>query len=452
MKNSTPYKPELNNSIIYPVPDKNQYLHDYNTRIKNLSIHKGNICVALVVDTEFTGHRRRGITVQIKGIHIDRGIIYDHFDLQQYALDKNKQLRHLPVTHDFACLNYLESFGHIVELLILDSVHTTDLNRVILPYCQFDIYSHFALAELLIIFTGIAREKVIETILHGQSRVIEMTRRLRTYTLSKKGLQVSDAIELPLHMILDDQRYRIKLRIIDTCALHGVASYKNLAIATGVELKYKESLTKNDLENMIFTYFDKPIEFDQYALGDLEVYNILARNAELFRKVYKSLDKEDYFQAPKLTIGSTVRDLFKGVLYKELAIRPDELEKQKQLSKFLSYGSSSTLKKETNTTRCLLAKVFGGRCRNNRPTDIKNDHLIVDNDIAGAYGNGLRNQIYPIGKPIIEDFKRSKFNKYNTLREWLKKRKYGKKDCELVDGLWTAVVSTKQIDTDNHPW
>ena len=302
------------------------------------------------------------------------------------------------------------------------------------------------------IFTGEARERVKDLVLSNHSRVIDMTRRLRTYTVSKKGYEVSDSIELPLHIKIDGKQYRVKLRIIDSCALHGVASYKNLASATGVTLKYKETLTSEDLENMIDTYFKKPEDFDNYALGDLAVYQILANNSELFQKVYKSLEIENYYQNPKLTIGSTVRDLFKGVLYKECGIRPDEKDKQDRLIEFLSYGSSSTLKHETTTTKCLLAKVFGGRCRNNRPTDIANDRLVADNDIAGAYGNGLRNQIYPIGRPVIEKFERSKYNQYNTLRQWLKKRKYGKADCELVDGLWTAIVSTEEINPDKYQY
>ena len=439
-------------SILAQIPQNNEYLYNPNTLIKDLSVYKGNIAVPLVIDTEFFSNRRMGITVQTKGIHQKNGIIYDHKDLQKYAEENGltSKLRHIPITHDFAPLNYLESFGYMVKLLTFDKVHKTDLQGTKLPYAQFDLYSHFALAELLMIFTGEAREKVQNLIIHGTYRVIEMTRRLRTYTKSKKGFQVTDSVELPLHIVLNGKRYRIKLRIIDTCALHGVASYKNLASATGVKLQYKETLSKHDLENMLDTYFNKPVEFDNYALGDLEVYEILARNSELFKKVYKSLDIEQYFKVPKLTIGSTVRDLFKGVLYKELGI--DNKDKEEKLSQFLSYGSSSSLKKETNTTKCLLAKVFGGRCRNNRPTDIANDFLVADNDIAGAYGNGLRNQIYPIGRPIIEDFKGSKFNKYNTLREWLKKRKYGKKNCELVDGLWTAIVSTKEIAPDNNQW
>jgi hypothetical protein len=439
-------------SIIYPVPESHQYLHDSSSSIKDLSTHKDSICIPIVVDTEYTGHQRLGVTVQVKGVNHAPPKIFDHLDLQNFASVNGRELRHKPINHDFAPLTYLETLGHDVKLIIKEKVRKTDLYHRELPYCQFDIYAHFALAELLVIFTGEARQKVIEQLLYGKQRVIDMTRRLRTYTKSKKGFEVSDAIELPIHVTIDGRLYRLKLRVIDSCALHGIASYKALASATGVELKYKETLSQKDLENMLDTYFDKPIDFDNYALGDLEVYNILERNSELFKRVYKSLDIEDYFIEPKLTTGSTVRDFFKGVLYKSVGIAPEDKAKQEKLSEFLSYGSSSTLKLETNTSKCLLAKVFGGRCRNNRPTDIQNDVIVADNDIAGAYGNGLRNQTYPIGKPVIEDHQVSKFNEYTTLRKWLKQRKYGKENCELVDGLWTAIVSTKEIDPDNHQW
>jgi hypothetical protein len=439
-------------SIIYQVPEKNQYTHNNTTKISGLENHNGNICIPLVVDTEYTGHRRQGITVQIKGIHDNRGIIYDHPDLQEHANVNNLVLRHRPIRHDFAPLDHLETLGHDVELKTFKCVHRQNLYGEKLPFCQFDLYAHFALAELLMIFTGEARDRVIDLLINGRSRIIEMNRRLRTYTVSKKGFQVSDAVELPLQMILDGKTYRLKIRVIDSCALHGIASYKSLASATGIELKYKETLSQYDLENMLETYFNKSEEFDNYALGDLEVFEILVRNSGLFRKVYKSLEIEEYFKVPKLTIGSTIRDLFKAILYKKLGIGVEDKETQEKLLEFLSYGSSSTLKQETNTTKCLLTKVFGGRCRNNRPTDIFNDLLVVDNDIAGAYGNGLRNQIYPIGKPIIEDFKHSKYNRYDTLGQWLEKRKYGKHNSELVDGLWTAIVSTKEIDVDKNQW
>lgn len=439
-------------SIIYPLPENKQYLHQKSDRIEEFKAHDGNICVPLVADTEFTRDRRMGVTIQIKGIHEDKGSIYAHKDLQEYCCNNNRTLRHRPIKHDFAPLDHLEQHAHQVKLKVFDRVHKSDLNGNKLPFCQLDIYAHFALAELSMIFTGEAKQRVIEIIKHGRSRSIEMTRRLRTTTKGKKGFEVSDAIELPFHIELDNRTYRVKIRIIDTCALHGIASYKAIASATGVELPYKETLTQHDLENMLDTYFNKPVDFDNYALGDLEVYRILANNSELFEKVYRSLGVEKYFRHPKLTIGSTVRDLFKAALYNQLGIGVGDREKQEKLSEFLSEASPSKLKLETSTTRCLLAKVFGGRCRNNRPTDIKNDSLVADNDIAGAYGNGLRNQIYPVGKPVIEDYKNSKYNCYQTLGQWLKRRKYGKNSCELVDGLWTAVVSTKEIDTENNQW
>ena len=438
--------------IIYQLPEKKQYLYATTTIINNVEKYSESIAIPLVVDTEFTGDRRMGITVQIKGIHQEEGVIFDHKDLQQYASINGLQLRHKAIKHDFAVLDYLSYCDRQVRLIVKEGIRKTDINGQKLPFCQFDIYAHFALAELLMIFTGELRTKVIETIKYSKSRSIEMTRRLRTSTRSKKGFEVSDAIELPCHIEVDGKRYRVKIRVIDSCALHGIASYKAIASATGVELPYKETLSQYDLENMLDTYFDKPVNFDNYALGDLEVYRILANNAELFRKVYRSLGVESYYQAPRLTIGSTVKDLFKASLYNRLGIDVGDRDKQDKLSEFLSFASPSKLKLETTSTRCLLTKVFGGRCRNNRPTNIKNDSLVADNDIAGAYGNGLRNQIYPIGKPVIEDFKRSRHNSYQTLRKWLKQRKYGKVDYELVDGLWTAVVSTKAIDPDNDLW
>ena len=401
--------------IIYQIPEKKQYLYATTTIIDDIENYSESIVIPLVVDTEFTGNRRMGITVQVKGIHQQQGVIFDHKDLQQYASENGLQLRHEPIRHDFAVLDYLSYSDLQVRLIVKEGIKKTDINGQKLPFCQFDIYAHFALAELLMIFTGELRTKVIETIKYSKSRSVEMTRRLRTSTKSKKGFEVSDAIELPCHIEIDSKRYRVKIRVIDSCALHGIASYKAIASATGVELPYKETLTQHDLENMLDTYFDKPIEFDNYALGDLEVYRILANNAELFRKVYRSLGVESYYQAPRLTIGSTVKDLFKASLYNKLGIGEGDRDKQDKLSEFLSFASPSQLKLETTSTRCLLAKVFGGRCRNNRPTDIKNDSLVADNDIAGAYGNGLRNQIYPIGKPVIEDFKRSKHNSYQTL-------------------------------------
>jgi hypothetical protein len=201
----------------------------------------------LPINTVFT---ILGVTVQMVGVHEKKGTIYDHKDLQEYASVNGKQLRHRPIKHDFAPLDHLERHGHQVELKVYNSVHKTDLYDNELPVCLFDNFNHFSLAEWLMIFTGEAKERMLDLTLNGKSRIVEMTRRFRTFTKClKKGTQISDAIELPFHLVLDGRVYRVKIRVIDTCALHGVASYKNLAKATGIELEYKDSLTQYDLEN-----------------------------------------------------------------------------------------------------------------------------------------------------------------------------------------------------------
>jgi hypothetical protein len=110
------------------------------------------------------------------------------------------------------------------------------------------------------------------------------------------------------------------------------------------------------------------------------------------------------------------------------------------IKEFCSYSTASWLKKKTTTTACYNSKVDGGRCRNNRPTDVRINGVICDTDISGCYGEGLRAQLYPLGKPAVLEYPiDSPINDYKTLRQFLKK--YEK---ELIPGLWQARVSTRE--------
>jgi hypothetical protein len=117
------------------------------------------------------------------------------------------------------------------------------------------------------------------------------------------------------------------------------------------------------------------------------------------------------------------------------------------IKEFCSYSTASWLKNKTTTTACYNSKVDGGRCRNNRPTDVRINGVICDTDISGCYGEGLRAQLYPLGKPVVLEYPiNSPINDYKTLRQFLKK--YGK---ELVPGLWQARVSTREGYTLKYP-
>ena len=123
--------------------------------------------------------------------------------------------------------------------------------------------------------------------------------------------------------------------------------------------------------------------------------------------------------------------MFIASLADKLGIKGDKwIEEFRDFAdEYLKENSAGELRKDSKHTSALLAKVEGGRCRNNRPTDVfkgrkingKYDFvLICDIDISGCYGEGQRNQLYLVGKPEILSFKvTNKNNKYPTLREWL---------------------------------
>jgi hypothetical protein len=135
-----------------------------------------------------------------------------------------------------------------------------------------------------------------------------------------------------------------------------------------------------------------------------------------------------------MTIGATVAKMLEASLMNHLGISDIKV-----LRKLTKPGTCEVIKKGL-TTAIYLAKVDGGRCRNNRPTDISVNSLICDIDINGCYGNGLRNQIYPVGNPVILGLPiDSENNKFPTLGEFIKS--YGH---DLLPGLWQARVSLKK--------
>ncbi|MDJ0716920.1 MAG: hypothetical protein QNJ54_22340 [Prochloraceae cyanobacterium] len=449
--------------IIFPKAAKNQYLFDKEKSIDPSTIQKDStpfdITIPLTIDTEFTGMKRKGITGQVRGIFEPKGEIFAHPDLIELAKEIGKtedDIRHPVFDSGFIGINYLKSIGVDIKLKKFyeyrdkgNKKKPLKQNGLPIPWCEFIVLSHYALAELLMMVTEEYRQDILDLIEHNWLRKIEQNKRVKTTTYHN-GKPVSESIKLNWLVYINGKAFRVKLRIVDTVALHGVASYADLCETVGIDLKYKDTLTLEEKKNMHLIYFNQPEKFDNYALGDLEVYDILFNNAELFRKIYKSLDILEYYEPPKLTIGATIAQIFRCIIYKLFNISPEDKEGQKEILKLCFKGSAIYYKDIGYSTAALIAKVFGGRCRNNRPTTSFLKKLLADLDILGAYGEGQRNQIYPFGNPVVEQFDpNSKINRFYNLREWLEQRKSGKKDCELVPGLWTAIVSTKYTIQNN---
>jgi hypothetical protein len=372
---------------------------------------------------------QKTLTNQLRAIAVDKAAIFAHPDIADIA-------RHPVFNSGFSVVNYLQALGHNASLRRVNS----PLGRNEYPALMIHLYSFFTVAELFRIFTGEFLDDIKHITLHPGKQCIDQGRRTIASNTLHKGY--SPWIELPWILTLNNYDYQVCISLFDTCAVHGNSSYKNFCINSGLKLDYKDLFTEAEKADMCRMYIERPIDFDLYSIGDLWNYKALLMNAENFKLIYKSLGLEDYFILPRLTIGATVANMIEASILKMFAHQSyieTGYTKSAIIKEFCSYSTASWLKKKTTTTACYNSKVDGGRCRNNRPTDVRINGVICDTDISGCYGEGLRAQLYPLGKPVVLEYPiHSPINDYKTLRQFLKK--YGK---ELVPGLWQARVSTR---------
>ncbi len=448
-------------------PKEGQYLFDFEkmigyfpnpkkseaqTKLFNSFVQHG-LSVPLIEDTEFTSHgnilnpeSRTHLTTQIKGIadNAPTRIYSNHPEILACKLIGAKKPK-----FELHSLDYIVDLGY--KISDFQSCHPWEAQN--LPPLILTKYSHFALAELLMVCHGDFQKAVLEKV---KNRQISMTRRMFASTKIDNGTR--DFVDFDWKVKIEGYWFKIRIRWIDTCALHGVASYEGIASASGTELPHKkilddlkdkktgEVLTKADMLKIALQY---PEEFKLYAEGDLKVYDILVNNNEQMQKVYEGMGLK-MKKAPKLTIGGTVKDLFETALEKTLLgnlsekeIEDNSCKINQVINNFIIESTANNLKLNSWDTKALLAKVEGGRCRNHQPIMISNNGLWIDIDIKGCYGEGQRNQIYPIGNPVIFSYSLNKArNGYISLRKWLKQMKWGTSKNDLVPGAWVARISS----------
>lgn len=429
-----------------------------------------SIHLPLVMDTEFTTLSesklqqtpRSPISSQIRHINEPKGKLFFH----PAVSDRCNQARigegmePCPtLEYEFDAFDWLASVGFNVKSWIGGGEEYKNYPRLVVT-----IYAHFALAELNQIFRGTLKDSVKQ--LQRQSKITQQRRLLaRGATPYQDYVETGHMVKLshsdPKYRRYNGQTYKLAIRFIDTGAIHGVAGYADIAKNVGHELSYKDNFSKEEKARMLDMAVERPLDFENYALGDLDVYEILKKYDRLMREVYEQLGITDYYREPQLTIGGTVKNLFEAKLAQRLGVKAvdksgsklDWISDFKEISDtFFKPISPQSLSSFTNQTKALLAKVQGGRCRNAKQVISKIEELICDIDISGCYGEGQRNQVYPIGTPLVWSFEaNSKHNHYPSLYEWLKwnnvkfTKRDGVKDWgELINGAWMARISTFQ--------
>jgi hypothetical protein len=450
------------------VPKEGQYIFDLEKKAigyfpnpkksegqtKTFDIYvKNGLSIPLVEDTEFSTHgdifnpqSRTHLTTQIKGIadNAPTRIYSNHPEILAC-----NAIGAIKPRFELHSLDYLRDMGYKVsDFQPCMPWEAQNLAPLILTK-----YSHFALAELLMVCHGDFQKAVLQKV---KNRQISMHRRMFGSTKIDNGTR--DFVDFDWKVKIEGYWFKIRIRWIDTCALHGIASYEGIASASGTELPHKkilddlvdkttgQALTKADMLKIALQH---PNEFKLYAEGDLKVYDILVNNKQQMEKIYQGMGLE-MKKAPKLTIGGTVKDLFEAALEKNLLgnLSEDEINEndcsvKKVIENFISEATANSLKLNSRDTKALLAKVEGGRCRNHQPIMIFKSGIWIDIDIKGCYGEGQRNQVYPIGNPVIFSYPINKAkNEYITLRKWLKKMKWGTAKNDLIPGAWFARISS----------
>jgi hypothetical protein len=292
----------------FPRPEKSE------AQAKVFDIYVANgLSIPLVEDTEFTTHgdilnpeSRTHLTTQIKGIssNAPTRIYSNHPEILSCEVIGAVKPR-----FELHTLDYIRDMGYKVS----DFQSCQPWEAQNLPPLILTKFSHFALAELLMVCHGDFKKAVLEKVKNHQ---IAMQRRMFGSTKIENGTR--DFVDFDWKVRIEGYWFKLRIRWIDTCALHGIASYDNLASASGTEIPHKkilddlkdkssgQALSKADMLKIALQY---PEEFKLYAEGDLKVYDILVNNKNQMEKVYDGMGLEMQ-KAPKLTIGGTVKDLF----------------------------------------------------------------------------------------------------------------------------------------------
>lgn len=305
----------------------------------------------------------------------------------------------LPAKSDSFICDYLKQF----EIDSYMEIDESDNKKI--PYLDLYLYSFFGIVDIsLLAKSDTIFYEVIKTAL--ANKAIHHDKRLNT--------KWNNPVSCPITFQIQDinniyHPYRLRLMFIDIGAIHGNASYKKVCQNVGIDTSAKSLMDnyKSDMLNGLRLHSD---EYIKYALGDLNIYDVLVEYTNMMKNVYDELGLSEYYLSPKLTIGATVADIVAASIFKWQGIEATEYHakenkqfKRKQiLLDMMELSSASYLRTQLNKSELyLLGKVHGGRCKNNNPLTRYVKDTSADYDIAGAYSSIMAKLPFFIGEPWV---------------------------------------------------
>ncbi|NJM74167.1 MAG: hypothetical protein HC862_31090 [Scytonema sp. RU_4_4] len=250
-------------------------------------------------------------------------------------------------------------------------------------------------------------------------------------------------IALPYEILLPSQKgmkwHCLSIELVDICAMQGAKGLKTYLQNVGLPTDDKTVWDWNKNNNPLDFLIQKSKEFIKYIRGDVKFLKIVYDKTIAFYNDIAST----VGVAPSRDWGLSTGKITARIASEWLASRPnvmlttqeDKMSGIKPLYWYNRLASPEAMKQLShlvgNQALLYLGMTDGGRCVKERSTIDVLDGVLVDIDINGCYGNGLKNQIFPIGNPSI-------IATPITFGEW--EKEYSK---YLIPGLWVARLSWK---------
>ncbi|MFM6195167.1 MAG: hypothetical protein ACKPEN_11240 [Planktothrix sp.] len=345
---------------------------------------------------------------------------YIHPNASKDVLKHTKKIGDKIFKHDFAILDFLEDvYGFKVGKKLEGVNYKNYVTLVILIF--------FSFKDIEFLFKN--TKDYEKLVLPKLSR----TRRISVQNIinNSKGGFCSDSIGLPYIATLPDKNngrmrnYKISFKIVDICAMQGNDNLKNYANNVGIEMLTKDEYTSDEKKRMDLRYIENSNKYKAYCMGDTPLIKVKRETDNFYNHIAELIGVEKQISWGMST-GKIVARLLNDWFCNILKIDSKTLYKIHNLAGSEGITNISKLIKE----KALIygAMVDGGRTVRERDLDILVGNLI-DIDISGCYGNGLKNQLYAIGIPSI-------ITEPMIVEDWL--NKYEK---ELIPGLWCARIS-----------
>jgi hypothetical protein len=322
--------------------------------------------------------------------------------------------------HDFAILDYLEDYYGF-------KVKKASENTKYKNYTTLEILIFFSFKDVELQFKN--REDYKKLVLPKLSRMRRI--RINNEIKTSNGGFCKDSVGLPYIVSMPDTQTgwmrdcKVSFKIVDICAMQGSDNLKNYADNVGISMLSKGDYTSDEKARMDLRYIENHVKFKGYAVGDTPLIEIKEKTTDFYNHIAELIGVEKQ-KSWGMSTGKIVARLLNDWFCTVLNTDSKTLYKMHNLAGSEGVNNISKLIKE----RALIygAMVDGGRTVKERDLDVLLGNLI-DIDISGCYGNGLKNQLYAVGIPSIN-------SQEMLLGDWLKMF-----DGELIPGLWTARIS-----------